>query len=221
MEARRIPLPRHSIRRRRFLSIAAIVIVYLVGLIGLPSEYRETFTALTPVTLLFSGVVLFINHKQWNPSFLVFLVTAFMVGYLVEVLGVKTGVVFGEYEYGATLGPKLWDVPLIIGLNWAMLIYSCGVVLERFQARLLPRTALGATLMVMLDILMEPVAIDYDFWSWTTGEIPVQNYLAWFVVSFGLLLLFNLMRFNKVNVVGEWFFGTQMVFFGLMIALEK
>jgi putative membrane protein len=39
-----------------------------------------------------------------------------------EVVGVKTGLIFGEYKYGSTLGIKLFEVPLIIGFNWVFVI---------------------------------------------------------------------------------------------------
>ena len=41
---------------------------------------------------------------------------------LTEAIGVNTGLLFGTYEYGANLGFKIFGVPLIIGVNWTVLI---------------------------------------------------------------------------------------------------
>jgi hypothetical protein len=35
----------------------------------------------------------------------------------------------------------------------------------------------------MFDWIMEPVAIRLDYWTWAGGDIPMQNYFAWFVIA--------------------------------------
>ena len=65
----------------------------------------------------FSGFVG--KPKQMLAFFLIFL-----LGFVVEVVGVQTGLIFGSYSYGATLGVKLFDTPLLIGLNWIFVSYS-------------------------------------------------------------------------------------------------
>lgn len=42
------------------------------------------------------------------------------VGFAVEALGVTTGVIFGAYHYTDRMGPRLHEVPLVIGINWAI-----------------------------------------------------------------------------------------------------
>ena len=42
-------------------------------------------------------------------------------------------------------------------------------------------TGLG---MLLLDIFIEPVAIGLGFWEWQAAEVPLENYMAWFVLSF-------------------------------------
>ena len=49
---------------------------------------------------------------------------AFSLGFIIEVLGVQTGVLFGAYSYGDPLGFKVFDVPLLIGVNWLILSFS-------------------------------------------------------------------------------------------------
>lgn len=33
------------------------------------------------------------------------------------------------------------------------------------------------------DWIMEPVAIGLDYWTWAGGDIPLQNYAAWFAIA--------------------------------------
>jgi hypothetical protein len=36
---------------------------------------------------------------------------------------------------------------------------------------------------LLFDIIMEPVAIALDFWRWPMDIVPLQNYIAWFVLG--------------------------------------
>jgi putative membrane protein len=49
------------------------------------------------------------------------------------------------------------------------------------------KAALAATIMVLYDVLLEPVAVRFDFWSWAGAAIPIQNYIAWWVIGFVML----------------------------------
>ena len=52
--------------------------------------------------------------------------------------------------------------------------------------------------MVLLDLMIEPVAIRLDFWHWQAEVIPLQNYLMWFLVALLMnwILTFNKFKFN-------------------------
>jgi putative membrane protein len=108
----------------------------------------------------------------------------------------------------------LADIPLLIGLNWVILVYSVGVSMHQFGVKNdTLRAGIGAIILVILDLLIEPVAIQFDYWSWANGSIPTQNYIAWFVFSFACLLLFNRLKFAKVNPVAVVLVLAQFVFF--------
>ena len=70
--------------------------------------------------------------------------------------------------------------------------------------------------MVGLDYLIEPVAIKLDFWFWKEGLIPAQNYVAWFIVAFILLLLYHIWIKQNQNRIAIILFSIQVVFFGLL-----
>ena len=114
-------------------------------------------------------------------------------------MGVKTGLLFGHYTYGNTLGWKLLDVPLAIGLNWVVLVYCAGMLAKKLTKSLHVAALLGALIMTLIDLLIEPVAITYDFWQWKGSEIPMTNYMGWFVLSLGLQYLFNFLAPRSNN----------------------
>lgn len=194
--------------------LALLTAAYLAGIIGLQLPYSSPyFQALTPFNLLLSAGILFSFHKDWNRSFLLFCLICFLAGYFVEVAGVASGMIFGQYSYGPTLGYQLWDVPLIIGLNWLMLIYSTGVIAAPLPVALPLKALIASSLMLLLDFFIEPVAIAFNFWQWNQGYIPIQNYVAWFIISFFLHLLFYLLPFERRNPAAKILYLLQLVFF--------
>jgi len=190
------------------------VIYYLVGLIGLtlPST-RGMFTDLMPLSILLSTAILLFFHHRWRSPEAVILLFILITGYLIEVLGVMTGHVFGSYSYGETLGLKVFGTPLIIGINWMMLIYCVYAIMESTKIFWPLKALTAAVLMVTYDFVMEPVAIRLDMWHWAGGEIPLQNYQAWFIISLVFLSAMHLAKVKTGNRLAPWLFGVQFVFF--------
>ncbi|HEY0030318.1 MAG TPA: carotenoid biosynthesis protein [Bacteroidia bacterium] len=199
-----------------FVSTIILVVIHLAGILGIRSVYHDLFLLLSPLNLMISSFLLFLNHKDFNKHFYLFMLLCFFTGFSVEVAGVYTGQIFGEYSYGNTLGYKLLNVPVIIGLNWLMLVYSVGIICHQVKVNKYIKSLMGAGLLVILDFFIEPVAIKYDFWSWTHNQVPIQNYIAWFITAFLLLLLFNNLKFNKTNRLAKTMYIIQLVFFVLL-----
>ncbi len=174
-----------------------------------------SFLSLTPLNLVSTAIILFFFHTDWNRAFVVFAFLAFGVGFGVEVAGVHTGLIFGEYEYGEVLGFKVWEVPLLIGVNWLVLAYAAGVLAEKITSNTMGRVVLIAATMTALDWLIEPVAIQLQFWTWNAGEIPPQNFVAWFLIAALLGWAFQKLSFRKENRMAVWVLGVQAVFFAL------
>jgi putative membrane protein len=138
---------------------------------------------------------------------------ALLTGFFVEVIGVKTGNVFGEYYYGDPLGPKVMDVPLMIGVNWLMLIYICSDIAGRLKIPLILKAFIAAGLMTILDLFIEPVAIKLEFWYWISDSVPIANYLAWYATSFLLAIAYFKLTDNNRNKLSIPLYFIQMGFF--------
>lgn len=193
-----------------------LIAMYIAGFIGLQVDsVRPLFLYLVPYNLIASALILLRFHTDWNRAFILFCLFTFLVGYWIEVLGVKTGLIFGYYHYGEVLGVKMLDVPLLIGVNWLMLIYSIGAITNQLRQPIWVKLLVGALMMVTLDFFIEPVAITLDFWQWETALIPIQNYIAWFVVSVMLLGVYYSLQFGKENRMAGLFFMVQLGFFAL------
>lgn len=203
-------------------SAAILVIFHAVGFWGLTfSGQPETYQNLTPLHLLLTNFLLFLNHKNFNAAFFIFAGLTFAAGFLAEVVGVHTGLLFGNYVYGQALGFKLWNVPLLIGLNWVMLVYSIGITVRNFTNKPWLAAVISAGIMVLLDLFMEPVAMRFDFWTWKNHEIPLQNYAGWLMLSLVLQIYFQRSRVNKTNRLAPLVFGLQAVFFIALNIMNK
>jgi len=182
------------------------------GVLGiLFSPYKDWFVSSTPLVLLFMFLLLANTQLKAIKNFLLSFAIAFVISMATEIIGVNTGLLFGEYQYGPVLGPKILGVPWLIGLNWFVIVYCSGSFLlhsvELVERKLtIPLTVPTSTTMVVLggaamatffDFILEPVAVKLNFWTWNRGDIPLFNYLCWFVVS-AILLRINL-QLKQVN----------------------
>lgn len=198
-------------------SVTVVALLHLVGVIGLLSPFEPYFRLLTPFNLIACGLILWINHSENSPGLRWFMGIVFVLGFVVEYLGVTYGWIFGHYSYGATLGPKLAGVPVIIGLNWLLIIYCVSVLTDLLPVPLSLKVVSGATLAVLIDTLIEPVAIRYDFWSWDAGFVPLQNYLGWFMVSLVMISLYHLFKVKAENRLALPYYFIQLFFFLVLV----
>jgi putative membrane protein len=205
--------------RERWPSLA-IYIIYAVGLTGfLIPACRDLFAPMSWASLLFSFILLLYCHKEHTRrSWTSFLLIA-AGGYFLEVIGVKTGLLFGEYSYGSSLGVKVLDTPLMIGVNWIMLVYLSSMIARRIFENPWLITGLAALLMTGLDVLIEPFAIRFDLWSWEAVHVPVQNYLMWFIISFLMNYIFLKMNPETENFLVRPLAVSMVLFFLLIDVL--
>lgn len=162
-----------------------LIIIHIVGVIGLNiSSTKTIFQGLTSLNLLISYFCVFLYHKKFDNNFFIFFVFSFCLGLGVEILGVKTGFPFGNYTYTSTLGIRFLEVPLMIGVNWAVLTYCTASLVEKLSQNVIVRVFLGAIAMVSLDVLLEFFAIKHSLWIWENTSYPgINNFIGWFVCS--------------------------------------
>ena len=196
--------------------IILLSILHLVGGVALSMDsVKSIFLALTPFNLALTFGLLIWGNDDFSFKFFKIISVLFLIGFFVEVLGVYSGLLFGEYHYGKTLGFQFLEVPLIIGVNWVMLVLSSFAVSSYFVSNSILKVVLSSIIMVFLDLMIEPVAIRLDFWYWQAEVIPLQNYLMWFIVALLMnwILTFNRFRFNVK--LGFGLLISQVLFFTL------
>ncbi len=214
------------------IATAIAVLFHVIGLIGILIFKNGFILQSTPINLLLMFGLLIWTQNEKKYFFWLFLITTIAIGIAVEIIGVNTKLLFGDYSYGTVLGFKIKNVPLIIGVNWFITIYCCGVCIHTLLIKAITKISTdtatppmtlkalsvivdGATMAVFFDWLIEPVAVKLGYWKWA-GEIPFYNYLCWFIVSLVLLTIFHFCKFNKQNKFAVHLLMIQVMFFLLL-----
>ena len=205
----------------QIVAIIFISIMYTVGIVQLAFLQRPEVLDLTPLQLIFSTLLVLLYQKASTDNIIRWF-AIFLFGFLIEVVGVNTGFPFGSYTYGPILGFKLWSTPLIIGLNWLLVIICTSQLSDIIlsQSKAIWRATLSASLALGLDYLIEPVAVKTNMWTWSEQHIPVSNFIAWWVIAWLLSYLYQSQEKQNTQPVILVIFTWLIFFFAsLNIAL--
>lgn len=178
----------------------AVLVVLQVAYPQVPDAWRDPLTVAT--VLCFFGVsathaALHGPGPAWAARFLG---TAAAVGLVAELIGVATGLPFGDYRYEGGLGPSVGGVPLLIPLAWAMMAYPAWAVARLLVDGARPgaaarRIGLAAAALASWDLFLDPQMVRFGYWSWVGGgayqDVPLQNFAGWLVVG---VVLFAIAR---------------------------
>lgn len=191
-----------------------LIFFYSIGLLGLIFPLTAPyFKILIPFTLLLNLVLDLIFQKKWNLEIFLAMFFILIAGFGIEWLGVKTKAIFGAYSYGTILGPKLGNTPLIIGINWLLLVFGSFYITASLNIPYVMRAFSGAALMVGYDWVLEPVAVKLGMWYWHAGHIPLQNYIAWFAIALVFHLIYGKYAKGTRNTIAGFIFIVQLLFF--------
>jgi bisanhydrobacterioruberin hydratase len=193
--------------------ISLLLVTYGVGLFGILSPYKESFLDLTFFHLSFTFALFLLSYYKLTADTLKAMGLAFSVGILAEWLGVHTNILFGNYTYGDNLGPKIWEVPVVIGINWALLSAISSEMSRILLKKRFFQVVLSAVIMVGIDFLIEPVAHLMDYWHWEGNVIPLFNFFCWFVIALGVNWAYFKLTSNTHNYFSFGIFFALLVFF--------
>ena len=199
------------------MSIFFLWLINISGFFGILSDQNEFFLSTTPYVLSLTLLLLILNHDLSDKKSKTGLILIFLFGLIVEILGVNYGLFFGEYSYGANLGPKIYEVPYVIGFNWVLLIIATGSISDKLiKGKEIYKILFGSFLMVLVDLLIEKSAPKLDFWEFVISPVPFSNYLWWFIFSIGFqYIFFKTVKTKELNLSSN-ILVIQFLFFGML-----
>ena len=155
------------------------------------------------------GASLFFIHgaTYWGlTNITIFMIITLVVTLVLEIIGSKSGYIFGgKYHYNQdnTPGYVISGIPVLIPIAWFGIIYmSINFVYFLTDIQFPFRddidyyfTILIAIFVVVLDLVLDPLAVDENRWSWESPGIyygvPLFNFLGWLLVTIIVLLIFH------------------------------
>jgi uncharacterized membrane protein len=137
---------------------------------------------------------------------LVFAAICALIGNIAENLGISTGFPFGHYYFTSLMGPKLFEVPVLLGLAYIGMAYISWTLARQIAGSATNLLAVPITagfIMVAWDLAQDPVwGTVLHGWVWLEGGpwfgVPISNYFGWYATVFVMYLLFALyLRRNR------------------------
>ena len=216
---------------KKYSPLYLALLFHITGVLGiLFTPYKDWFVNSTPLVLLTMFILLAKTQIKLSKDYILFFLIAFVIGMATEIIGVNTGLLFGDYQYGPVFGPKFYGVPFLIGLNWFVIVFCSGSLLtqcvdllqRKLNVNITVATSTfivvlgGAAIATCFDFILEPVAVKLHFWSWDRGYIPLFNYGCWFIISAILLIVKMYLKKISVNSFATSLLFIQAVFFLLL-----
>src|SRR5580704_2470531 len=147
---------------------------------------------------------------QWR-GILAFFAICLVVGNIFENVGVRTGFPFGHYYFTDLMGPKLFVVPIQLGLaylgmaylSWTLARLILGGMRNPMNgSRVVTLPLVAAFIMVAWDFSQDPVwSTILHLWVWPQGGpyfgVPVSNFLGWYLTVYVVYQLFALYLRNR------------------------
>lgn len=212
-------------RRRPWRPLLAVWVLTmvptpLVPTLFVPLAYVST-SALAAAVLVFA--LARYGRRAWG-----LLAIALAFGWAIEVLGSRTGVPFGAYDYTAP-GPALLGVPLLVPIGWfAFGLIALAVAPGRRAWWLAPLA------LVAWDLGLDPLMVREGFWAFARPDyfgVAWTNFVGWYVA--GVVLVALLTRYEPRLLAGAaddagdlraaylaqaFLIGVGLAFFGVPVA---
>ena len=200
-----------------FYALIAIWAFQIFGAIGILFWDREWFINMTPFTLLMYFLILY--YKNWGDrKKIIFLLLTFSLGIFSEIIGVNTGLIFGSYEYGQTLGFQIMNVPMVMGIIWVNTTLICGTIASQVKVQMPLRILIAISLMLLLDAFIEPIAPRIDMWRFDheNGLAPLSNYITWAAIALPLQSYFIFYKLKFDIALSSSLYVSQLLFFAAL-----
>jgi len=149
------------------------------------------------------------------------------IGFVVENIGVLTGVPFGHYHFTHVMGPMIWHVPVLLGMAYVGMGYVSWTLARMITGdRLVGLPPAAAFVMVGWDLSMDPTwANIVHGWVWEQGGsyfgVPLSNFVGWFANVYVIYQIFALYLRGRERVPARLpagFAGSAVAFYAVSAA---
>jgi putative membrane protein len=157
---------------------------------------------------------LYIYGRRWTS---ILFALGFSFGLFSEHLGASYGWIFGKFHYQPDRIMIFGTVPVLTPVAWWIIIYcvynTTNLIFSDFRLfkgkghriplALFLMASLDGLMAMSLDMLLDPIMVcpERKRWVWEFGgayfNIPIQNFVGWFLVVFTVSLLIRIYDVRK------------------------
>jgi uncharacterized membrane protein len=165
----------------------------------------------------------------------VFMALCLVVGNAFENLSILTGFPFGHYYFTDLMGPRVFHVPVLLGLAYVGMGYLSwtlgSLILGGMRgslagSRVFTVALVAGFIMTAWDLSMDPVwSTLMHGWIWLQGGayfgVPVSNFLGWYLTVYVIYQLFALyLRRRAVDYypLPSCYWRLAILFYGISAA---
>jgi putative membrane protein len=185
--------------------IFLVSIGLMIAWVLLTGDDRHPFTIGIVTTTALAVFVWSLRSNGPIWTFASFL-TIFIFTYLLELIGVNTGIPFGQYEYTDSLGFQLAEVPVVVPLAWYSMAIPTLMIARSLSKRKFIVVMMATIGLTAWDFLLDPWMVAEGHWVWQNPEpslpgltgIPITNFIGWLISTFLLFLILDLFPRRRV-----------------------
>lgn len=211
---------------KKVFSIKLAVLYFIMlsgGLWNMIGRYEQIMQILAGPIMIGISLWAFLEAfsiSEKKKSLSVFFIGLIVVTWIIEYYGQAVGIPFGEYKYSGVLQPQIMSTPVAIGFAWWTALASSFAAVEiiwkfsEMKDNLYYKALAVGCLMGVFDLVLEEAAINLNYWSWTLGRIPLQNYYSWMLI--GAVAAFAGLKLGVLKKAPPIFihiFAAQLIYF--------
>jgi putative membrane protein len=127
----------------------------------------------------FYSLQVILPQRRW---LVLLALSIFAIG--IEALSITTGFPYGFFTYGDKMGWQLAElVPWTVPFAWIPLVVGAFTVASLVAKKAWLRTCLAVLILLIADLLLDPVAVKLGFWQYATPGsyfgVPLSNFAGW------------------------------------------
>ncbi|NOQ67965.1 carotenoid biosynthesis protein [Patescibacteria group bacterium] len=164
---------------------------------------------------IFAILAIFIKERK-NKNLIETLVLAILYGVILEVLNVYMS---GTYSYGEEFLLQIYDVPLTIGLGWAVIYYISYKSTQNYNLKWWQAPFFMSLFALSIDLVIDIIAIRLGFWHWLIPfnqewfGVPYDNLFGWMAViwTFAFFINFSEQSFFSAKLLKIVKYSTVLI----------
>jgi len=198
------------------LALWALLVLYAIARVLQVLPGRVPLVAVVALHVLRPSVFALIHGAMLyrTRGILAFFAICLAIGNIFENVGVRTGFPFGHYYFTDGMGPKLFAVPILLGLSYVGMAYLAWTLARLIlgsiespiaRSRVVTLPVIAAFIMVAWDFSQDPVwSTILHLWIWREGGayfgVPVSNFLGSYLTVYVLYQLFAIYLRGRLTV---------------------